>query len=173
MLSIRHKIWLFYRIVETGVTVMCGCTSALVTFWKSHIATHVAPLYSRLCFRSRTLATRFKVVSKTSSSNQIYPPEPVQSKQYSTLYNLNYVELDEHYQESAVLPGSIVRTTVGSGSPRSDVETGVIRKFTTVEQSFNWGISCLLHGLVSFLTITDLTLYVSHTLSNLFEPFTC
>lgn len=123
--------------IETGVIIMCSSTSALVAFWKSHIATYVTPFYSHFCSQYSKLATRFNFVSRTSSSNQIRSPKSNQSKPYPSLYNLNYVELDEHRQEPTGFPGSIVRTEIGGGSSRSEVEAGVIRKLVKVEQTFN------------------------------------
>lgn len=123
--------------IETGVIIMCSSTAALVTFWKNHIATYVAPLYSHLCSHYSKLATRFKFASRVSSSNLICPPESDQSKPYHSLYNLDYIEINEHHQESAGLPSCIVRTDIGGGSPIPDVENGVIRKFTKMKRSIS------------------------------------
>lgn len=120
--------------IETGVTIICSSTSALVAFWKSHIAANVVILHSRFCSCYSKLATRFKVVSQTSIA-QICPDADL-PKSHRNLYKLNYVELDEHHQESAWFAGSIVKTEIDGGSPTSEVEKGVIRKSTKVEQTF-------------------------------------
>lgn len=123
--------------IETSVTLICSSTSALVNCWKSHVATYLAPPYSRLCSRCGELATRFKSDSRVSSDTQTYPTESRQSKPYSSLYKLNHVDINGDHQESASLAGNTVRTEIGGGSPTSEVENGVIRKIMKVEQSFN------------------------------------
>ncbi|MCJ1265998.1 hypothetical protein MMC22_005880 [Lobaria immixta] len=116
--------------IETGVTIMCSSTSALVSFWKSYIVTYVAPLYSRLCSRYGGLATRLKMVSRASSDTETYR-EPEHSKPQPTF---SYPEPDERHQESIEFSGSSVRTEIGGGSPTSEIENGVIRKLVKVEQ---------------------------------------
>lgn len=111
---------------------MCSSTSALVSFWKSHIVTYVAPLYSRLCSRYGGLATRLKLVSRASSNTQTYR-ESERSKSQPTFFN--YVEPDKNHQESIEFSGSSVRTEIGGGSPTSEIENGVIKEFMKVEQS--------------------------------------
>lgn len=126
--------------IETGVTIICSSTSALVAFWKSHVVTHVAPLYSRLCSRYGDLATRFKFVSRASCDTQTCSRESDHSKlDHSKSHPsfLDYMELDEHHDKSTDFSGSSVRTEIGGGSPTSEMEKGVIRKLTKVEQSFN------------------------------------
>lgn len=113
--------------IETGVTIMCSSTSALVAFWKSHMAPNIARFHSRLRSRySEFLATRSKFISPSPSHAQIYAPESDHPKSYRSLYSLNYVELDERNQESTAVSGRIVGTEIGRGSPASEVDEGVI-----------------------------------------------
>lgn len=125
--------------IETGVTIICSSTTALVAFWNSYIINNVALLHSRLFSRRSELATRSRSVSRASPNSQISPLESDQSKSYRSLSSLNYLELDECHQESTGFSGSIVRSEIGGGSrsSTSEVEKGLIRNPMKVEQSFN------------------------------------
>lgn len=100
------------------MTIICSSTSALVTFWKSHIVAHAALLYSRLCSRYGEIATRVKSVSRTSCETQTSPPESDQSDFYPSLHNLNYVQLDKYHEGSTRFSGTTVEAGIVSDSPK-------------------------------------------------------
>ena len=115
--------------IETGVTIMCSSTSALVTFWKSHLRTYVAPLYSRLLSSYSKLIVGLKLVSQTSSNHQTCLPESDHSESYPGLVNnFHYVEPKEHdHSELTVFSCSIIQTEIGRGSSsRSEAEKAVV-----------------------------------------------
>ena len=115
--------------IETGVTIMCSSTSALVNFWKSHLRTYVAPLYSRLLSSYNRLAVRLNLVSQTSSNNQICPPESDHSKSYPGFDNkFYYVKPKEHdHSELTVFTFGIIKTEPGGGSSsRCEAERAVV-----------------------------------------------
>lgn len=103
------------------MTIICSSTSALVTFWKLHVANYVAPLCSRLCLSHRKLAAR--IVSRASSSKQICSPKFDESEPYPSSNSLIYKELDELPLQQA---GS------SNGSPRPEAEKDKI------ENSWRW-----------------------------------
>lgn len=122
--------------IEMGVTIICSSASALIAFWKSHMADYVTPRYSRLRSRCSALVTRSKSVSKASSDIQTCHRESEQSKTSPGIFKFNYEELDEHHRESSRLSGNFVKTEIGRGSPIPKIEKGVIRIDEKVEQSF-------------------------------------
>lgn len=115
--------------IKTGVTIMCSSTSALVNFWKSHLRTYVAPLYSCLLSSYSKLVVGLNLVSQTSSNNQICLPESDHSKSYPGLDNkFHYVKPKEHdYSELTVFSCSIIQTEIGGGSStRPEAEKAVV-----------------------------------------------
>ncbi|MCJ1430187.1 hypothetical protein MMC29_008103 [Sticta canariensis] len=118
-------ICVIWTMIETGMTITCSSASALVTFWKVHIAIYVVPLYSCFCSRYGKSAFGFWFVSRASSITETCHPESDHSKSYPSLYNANNLELDEPHPTG--YSSSTVRTESGGSAPTFEVEKGVIR----------------------------------------------